>query len=83
MNARTAHTKLTNDWEEFKNLLDEKFLLLSPFCGGIECEDAIEKESYKDEKTNLGAPMGAKTLCIPLEQVSQISQIFIVIYTFN
>ncbi|VDK31218.1 unnamed protein product [Anisakis simplex] len=61
---------MTFDWNEFKVLLDKKFVLISPFCGGIDCEDAIKKETTREESADPGAPaMGAKTLCIPLEQV--------------
>ncbi|VDM24589.1 unnamed protein product [Toxocara canis] len=69
--ARDYHRKLTCDWNEFNSLLDKKFVLISPFCGGIECEEAIKKESTREESSSdiNAAAMGAKTLCIPLEQV--------------
>lgn len=70
--AREAHTKITNEWNEFKDLLDQKYILLSPFCGKIECEDLIKNESARETTGEIGtAAMGAKTLCIPLQQVSQ------------
>ncbi|KHN73220.1 Bifunctional glutamate/proline--tRNA ligase [Toxocara canis] len=69
LEVRDKHRKLCMNWEEFKDLLDRKFILLVPFCGRIECEDTIKKESTREESTEIGAAaMGAKSLCIPLEQ---------------
>ncbi|EPB73524.1 proline--tRNA ligase [Ancylostoma ceylanicum] len=68
LTARDAHMKVCYDFEEFKQLLDEKFILLSPFCGEIACEDEIKKASTRDDAEAGAAQMGAKTLCIPLEQ---------------
>ncbi|KAK6040366.1 proline--tRNA ligase [Cooperia oncophora] len=68
MAARDAHMKTCFDFEEFKQLLDEKFILLSPFCGDIACEDEIKKASTREDADAGAAQMGAKTLCIPLEQ---------------
>jgi len=67
---RDAHTKICLDFNEFGSLLDEKFIILSPFCGGISCEDRIKELSQRNE---VGAEpgtalMGAKSLCIPLDQ---------------
>ncbi|CAI5446164.1 unnamed protein product [Caenorhabditis angaria] len=67
--ARDAHLKTTSDIEEFKKLLDEKCIILSPFCGLPECEEEIKKASTREDGE--GAQMGAKTLCIPLEQPKQ------------
>ncbi|EGT56686.1 CBN-PARS-1 protein [Caenorhabditis brenneri] len=63
---RDAHLKLTTDMEEFKKLLDDKCIILAPFCGHPNCEDEIKKASTREDGE--GAQMGAKTLCIPLEQ---------------
>ena len=65
--ARDAHKKVCTDLQEFKKLLDEKYILLSPFCGEIDCEEEIKKATTREDGD--GAQMGAKTLCIPLEQV--------------
>lgn len=51
--------------------LDEKRVLLAPFCGREECEDGIKANTVRQssEVEDTRAPsMGAKTLCIPLEQ---------------
>uniref|UniRef100_A0A8R1IKK5 ProRS-C_1 domain-containing protein n=1 Tax=Caenorhabditis japonica TaxID=281687 RepID=A0A8R1IKK5_CAEJA len=61
--------KTTSDIEEFKKLLDEKFIILAPFCGGVDCEEDIKKATTREDGD--GAQMGAKTLCIPLEQPKQ------------
>ncbi|VDM57342.1 unnamed protein product [Angiostrongylus costaricensis] len=68
LTARDTHMKICYNFEEFKQLLDEKFILLSPFCGEIACEDEIKKASTKEEADGGASLMGAKTLCIPLEQ---------------
>lgn len=59
------------DWAEFVPVLNEKNLLLVPFCGDKECEGRIKDDSAKasqteGEEVDEGAPsMGAKSLCIP------------------
>ncbi|CAG2065196.1 unnamed protein product, partial [Timema podura] len=69
-----SHTKQTKDWAQFCSLLDEKNIILSPFCGDTACEDRIKKDSARDDATlEPGAPaMGAKSLCIPNEQLEAI-----------
>lgn len=63
------HLKHCQNWNEFCAHLDKKNLILAPFCGRIECEDEIKKDSARDEAEEAGAPlMGAKGLCIPFEQ---------------
>ena len=66
---RDAHLKTNTDIEEFKKHLDEKCIILSPFCGLAECEEKIKNASTREDGE--GAQMGAKTLCIPLEQPKQ------------
>ncbi|XP_063220918.1 bifunctional glutamate/proline--tRNA ligase isoform X1 [Bacillus rossius redtenbacheri] len=69
----SAHTKLTKTWGEFPGLLDDKNIILAPFCGEPACEELIKKESAREEALEPGAPaMGAKTLCIPLDQPAAI-----------
>lgn len=72
LEERDNHRKICTDWDEFKSLLDRKFVLMVPFCGRIECEDAIKRDSTREEITEIGASaMGAKSLCIPIEQPSE------------
>lgn len=69
--VRDAHLKLCLDWKDFVALLDGKNLLLSPFCGLPECEEKIKADSAREEPGEAGtSAMGAKSLCIPLEQVN-------------
>lgn len=69
-----SHTKVTKDWKEFCTLLDNKNIIMSPFCGDIECEEKIKADSAKDDTTvdAAGPAMGAKSLCIPFKQCAEI-----------
>lgn len=68
------HLKVTKVWNEFTQFLDAKNIIMAPFCGEIECEDVIKKESARDDaEGDAGAPaMGAKSLCIPFKQPAEI-----------
>jgi len=68
-----SHITVTEDWKTFCDDLDKKRIIMSPFCGGIECEETIKKDSAKDEPGDSGAPaMGAKSLCIPFKQPKEV-----------
>jgi len=70
----TDHTKQTKNWADFCKLLDQKNIILAPFCGEISCEDKVKADSARDEDAEPGAPsMGAKSLCIPFDQPAQIT----------
>lgn len=49
-------------WDGFVEALDKKKMVLTPWCDEEEVEDDVKKNSTS------GEAMGAKTLCIPLEQ---------------
>ena len=68
------HVKVTKSWTEFTTFLDEKNIIMSPFCGDIPCEERIKAESAREETDgDSGAPaMGAKSLCIPFDQPTTI-----------
>ncbi|KAF8365635.1 hypothetical protein PRIPAC_83464, partial [Pristionchus pacificus] len=67
--SRDAHMTVTKNLDEMKKKLDEKFILLAPFCGIPSCEELIKRDTTREEVTEGGtAQMGAKTLCIPLDQ---------------
>lgn len=67
---RDEHLTECSNWADFNKLLDKKNLLLSPFCGQQTCEDTIKANSAREEPAESGtSAMGAKTLCIPLNQV--------------
>ncbi|GFW45776.1 hypothetical protein TNCV_4494971 [Trichonephila clavipes] len=73
--AMDEHLAVSYNWSEFCSKLDQKFIIMAPYCGEIECEEQIKKESAKtaDEMLEPGAPsMGAKSLCIPFKQPAQI-----------
>ncbi|XP_057662757.1 bifunctional glutamate/proline--tRNA ligase [Diorhabda carinulata] len=68
-----SHKVIVTDWSQFGPALDKKNIILAPFCGEISCEDKIKADSTRDESAEPGAPsMGAKSLCIPLEQPAPI-----------
>ena len=65
----STHLKVTKSFDEFCSLLDQKNILLAPFCGDKDCEGEIKEESAKGRDLDANAPsMGAKSLCIPFEQ---------------
>ncbi|CAH1112220.1 unnamed protein product [Psylliodes chrysocephalus] len=74
-NDLETHKIILTDWSKFGPALDKKNIILAPFCGEISCEDKIKADSTRDDSESVepGAPsMGAKSLCIPLEQPAPI-----------
>lgn len=68
-----AHISVDESWDDFLKSLDAKKIIMAPFCGAKDCEENIKKDSARDAVVEEGAPaMGAKSLCIPLEQPKQI-----------
>lgn len=71
-NTFNDHVKRVEQWEEFVPALNAKNLVLIPWCEDGACEDDIKERSARvasDEEQDERAPsMGAKSLCIPLEQ---------------
>ncbi|GMM36331.1 proline--tRNA ligase [Saccharomycopsis crataegensis] len=70
-----THRVIVENWDEFVPALNNKNLILSPWCGVMECEEDIKDSSAKkaeeeqDEEVDDKAPsMGAKSLCIPFNQ---------------
>lgn len=69
-----THKVIINEWKDFIPALNQKNIILAPWCGVEECEDDIKNSSSKqddgeDFETDEKAPsMGAKSLCIPFEQ---------------
>ncbi|PSC73094.1 prolyl-tRNA synthetase [Micractinium conductrix] len=55
-----VETALT--WDDFMAALDRKHMVLAPWCDEEEAEEEVKKKSASKEA------MGAKTLCLPLEQ---------------
>jgi prolyl-tRNA synthetase len=70
--SRNENMIICTNWPEFTPALDQKKIILSPFCGEPACEDRIKNDSTRDEPAGAGvSSMGAKTLCIPLKQPEQ------------
>lgn len=59
-----------DEWKDFSPELNAGKLVLVPFCGDPECEEKIKdksKEEAQDAEVAGGLKMGAKSLCVPLE----------------
>ncbi len=41
------HTVILEDWSAFVQKLNEKNIIMSPFCGEISCEDKIKQDSAR------------------------------------
>jgi len=68
---RDAQLVSIEKWEDFSPNLNKGKLLLVPFCGNKECEESIKeksKEESLEEEAQGGLKMGAKSLCVPLEE---------------
>lgn len=68
------HRVQITKWEEVLPSLDNKNVVLIPFCGDGKCEDRLKElttrvDEQPDVPENQKAPtMGMKSLCIPFEQ---------------
>jgi len=69
---RDAHLKQATTWADFLSFLNQKNVVLVPFCLTGECEGNVKKRSGEeskaqktDEKFQLTG--AAKSLCIPFE----------------
>lgn len=62
-------SKATN-WEEFLTALNQKNVVLTPWCQQNACEETVKKRSADDSKLDDGEHLtgAAKTLCMPFEQ---------------
>ncbi|KAF5196739.1 Proline--tRNA ligase, cytoplasmic [Thalictrum thalictroides] len=58
---RDACIEVVHTWEEFTTALNEKKLILAPWCD----EEEVEKKVKEQTKGEMGA---CKTLCTPLDQ---------------
>lgn len=60
-------------WEEFVPSLDQKKMVLIPWCEAVACEEKIKERSTRreDNDDGKGPSMGAKSLCIPFAQPRQ------------
>lgn len=73
--ARDTHIKEASDWKTFMQSLNEKNIVLTPWCDTVECEKRVKEVSKEEslaamEAANEGEAVltgSAKTLCIPYE----------------
>lgn len=69
-----THRVIVDEWKDFVPNLNKKNVILSPWCGVMDCEEDIKDSSAKQDdgeeiETDEKSPsMGAKSLCIPFEQ---------------
>ncbi|KAJ2554897.1 hypothetical protein EV175_002435 [Coemansia sp. RSA 1933] len=68
-----SRIKTVYKWEDFVPTLNNKCLVLTPWCERSDCEDQIKDRSARDvqgdEPEDEKAPsMGAKSLCLPFKQ---------------
>ncbi|KAJ1959395.1 hypothetical protein H4R35_007649 [Dimargaris xerosporica] len=71
--VRDQAVRVITDWKDFVPALNDKCLLLIPWCEQVACEEQIKERSARvnsgDEPEDDKAPsMGAKSLCIPFTQ---------------
>ncbi|KAI0200512.1 prolyl-tRNA synthetase [Astrocystis sublimbata] len=76
--AFSSHRLVLTDWTKVVPALDDKNVVIIPFCEAVACEDRI-KEITKSEEPKEGAPhekqptMGMKSLCIPFKQPQDLA----------
>lgn len=69
-----THRVIVHEWKEFVHALNQKNVVLAPWCGVMECEEDIKDSSAKKddgedfEEDEKAPSMGAKSLCIPYDQ---------------
>ncbi|KAK4162157.1 hypothetical protein QBC43DRAFT_322487 [Cladorrhinum sp. PSN259] len=70
----SSHRLVLNEWEKVVPSLNDKNVVIIPFCEEPKCEDEIKDKTKSDEPRELGPDgkpqpsMGMKSLCIPFEQ---------------
>lgn len=78
---RAESTIQLTEWSKFTPALNQKNIILAPWCGKMSCEDQIKKNSAEESRSqqedapeDARAPsMGAKTLCIPFQQPGPVT----------
>ncbi|XP_015906770.2 bifunctional glutamate/proline--tRNA ligase [Parasteatoda tepidariorum] len=70
------HVVVTYDFNDLCKKLNQKCIIMAPFCGDKECEGSIKKESAAKSAAEIDDPrapsMGAKSLCIPFKQPAKL-----------
>ena len=59
--------------DEFNRHLNDKCLVLAPFCGDENCEETIKKLTVSKDQAG-AVVMGAKALCIPFEEPKKLDK---------
>jgi prolyl-tRNA synthetase len=73
--AYRAHRLQLTEWDKVVPALNNKNVVIIPFCEEPACEERIKELTKSDESQELGADgklvpsMGMKSLCIPFDQV--------------
>ncbi|KAF4444678.1 proline--tRNA ligase [Fusarium acutatum] len=67
------HRLTITKWEDVLPALDNKNVVLIPFCGAPKCEDRIKELTTREDQPDVPenqklATMGMKSLCVPFEQ---------------
>ncbi|KAL6354749.1 Prolyl-tRNA synthetase [Fusarium phalaenopsidis] len=68
------HRRVVTAWDDVMGVLDNKDLVLIPFCLDGKCEDRIKELTTKVEEEQGAPSMGMKSLCIPFEQPSTLEE---------
>lgn len=71
--ARDERTKHVDNWEQFMEALDHKYICLAPWCNTVKCEERVKDRSKEESEARLAElnedevilTGSAKTLCIP------------------
>lgn len=67
---RDARTSYVESFGEFLDALENKNIIMAPWCSDRECEVSIKAKSTKKDAAGKVVFTGAKTLCIPYESRS-------------
>ncbi|KAM6509141.1 hypothetical protein FSOLCH5_012129 [Fusarium solani] len=68
------HRRVVTAWDDVMGALDNKDLVLIPFCLDGKCEDRVKELTTKVEEEQGAPSMGMKSLCIPFEQPSALEE---------
>lgn len=53
--SRDAHLVHVTEWNKFVPALNDKCIILAPWCGSETCEDNVKKDSNEESKAALAA----------------------------
>ena len=73
---RDAHLTCVDEWKDLSPNLKEGKMVLIPFCGSPACEKMIKEQTEKEAaeaEVKGGLTVGAKSLCVPLEDKYNVS----------